>query len=81
MAFTTLTTKQTTFLENHLRGTGRSLSSVQAAATYGIKNLRARMSDMRRSGLVVRKEKNTTGRTAYLVSRRDYAGCQGKIFN
>lgn len=81
MAFTTLTTKQTTFLENHLRGTGRSLSSVQAAATYGIKNLRAVVSKMRQAGLRIRKQKNTTGRTAYLVSRRDEAGVQGKIFN
>jgi hypothetical protein len=80
MAFTTLTSTQKQFLESHLRGTGRTLSSAQARETYGIKNLRARISEMRSSGLVVRKQLNTAGRTAYSVSRRDYAGTQAKIF-
>lgn len=80
MAFTTLSTTQKTFLESHLRGTGRALSSAQARETYGIKNLRARISEFRQAGLVVRKQKNTAGRTAYAVSRRDVAGAQGKIF-
>lgn len=80
MAFTTLSTTQKTFLEQHLRGTGRALSSAQARETYGIKNLRARITELRNAGLVVRKQKNTAGRTAYSVSRRDYAGLQGKIF-
>lgn len=80
MSFTTLTSTQKQFLESHLRGTGRALSSAQARETYGIKNLRARISEMRNSGLVVRKELNTRGRTAYSVSRRDYSGSQGKVF-
>ena len=80
MAFTTLSTTQKTFLETHLRGTGRAMSSAQARETYGIMNLRARMSEFRKAGLVVRKQKNTAGRTAYAVSRRDVAGVQGKIF-
>ena len=81
MSFTTLTSTQKSFLESHLRGTGRTLSSAQASETYGIKNLRARISELRSAGLVVRKQKNTAGRTAYSVSRRDYAGVQSKIFN
>ncbi len=80
MAFTSLTTTQKTFLERHLRGTDRSLSVVQARETYGIQNLRARMSEFRSAGMVVRKFKNTTGRWAYTVSRRDVAGVQSKIF-
>ena len=80
MAFTTLTTTQKTFLESHLRGTGTAMSSAQARETYGIKNLRARMSEFRSAGLTVRKQLNTRGRTAYSISRRDAAGCQGKIF-
>jgi len=80
MSFTTLTTTQKTFLEQHLRGTSRGLSSAQARETYGIKNLRARMTEFRQAGLVVRKQKNTTGRWAYSVSRRDVAGVQSKIF-
>jgi hypothetical protein len=80
MAFTTLKTTQVKFLETHLRGTDRAMSSAQAAATYGIKNLRARISEMRQAGLTVRKTKNTEGRTAYAVSRRDVFGDQFKLF-
>lgn len=80
MAFTTLTTTQKTFLESHLRGTGRALSAAQARETYGIMNLRARISEMRSAGLNVRKVKNTTGRNAYTIARRDVSGVQGKIF-
>ncbi len=80
MSFTTLTTTQKQFLEQHLRGTGETLSSAQASATYGIKNLRARMSEFRSAGLIVRRHKNTAGRTSYSVSRRDAAGVQGKVF-
>jgi len=80
MAFTQLRTTQVEFLEQYLRGTNRELSSAQAAATFGIKNLRARMTDFRQIGLRVRKSKNTVGRTVYSVSRRDMFGDQGKIF-
>ena len=81
MAFTTLATTQKTFLESHLRGTGVAMSSAQAAATYGIKNLRARISELRQAGLTVRKGVNTKGRTTYAVSRRDVFGFQGKNFS
>ncbi len=81
MSFTKLTTTQVSFLEEHLRGTGRALSGAQAAATYGIMNLRARMSDLRKVGLRVRRTKNTEGRSAYSVSRRDLNGSQAKVFN
>ena len=80
MAFTQLKTTQVAFLEKHLRGTDRTMSSAQAEATYGILNLRARMTDLRQLGLRVRKSKNTEGRTAYTVSRRDVIGGQWKIF-
>jgi hypothetical protein len=81
MAFTQLTSTQKSFLEQHLRGTGRAMSSAQARETYGIMNLRARISEMRSAGLNVRRYKNTAGKTAYAVSRRDVAGVQGKIFS
>lgn len=80
MSFTTLKTTQVAFLESHLRGTGREMSAAQAAATYGIMNLRARMSDMRAAGLNVRTSVNTEGRTTYAVSRRDVFGFQGRTF-
>jgi len=80
MSFTTLKSTQVAFLESHLRGTGRSMSSAQAEATYGILNLRARMSELRSAGLNVRKSINTEGRTAYAVSRRDVFGDQFKLY-
>lgn len=80
MSFTTLTTTQNEFLESHLRGTNRSLSAAQAESTYGIMNLRARMSELRTAGLRVRTSVNTEGRTSYAVSRRDIFGLQQKVF-
>lgn len=79
-SFTTLTVTQNEFLESYLRGTGRTLSAAQAEATYGIKNLRARMSEFRSEGLKVKTEKNTEGRTAYRVSARDTTGSRGYVF-
>ena len=80
MAFTNLKTTQVAFLEKHLRGTGREMSAAQARATYGIQNLRARISELRSVGLRVRKGVNTEGRTTYAISRRDVVGDQFKIF-
>jgi len=80
MAFTTLKTTQVAFLEKHLRGTGREMSAAQAEATYGIQNLRARMTDLRQAGLRVRKGVNTEGRTVYAVSRRNVFGEQSKVY-
>lgn len=79
-SFTTLTVTQKEFLENHLRGTGRTMSQAQAEATYGIKNLRARMSEFRSEGLRVKRVKNTEGRTAYRVSARDLTGRRNYVF-
>lgn len=81
MSFTQIKSTQKSFVESHLRGTARAMSAAQARETYGIKNLRAVVSAMRQSGLIVRKEVNTTGRTAYAISRRDQSGSQGRIFN
>ena len=78
--FTTLTVSQNVFLEGYLRGTGKTLSEAQAYATYGIKNLRARMSEFRQAGLVVRRGKNTEGRAAYAVSARDVDGSRAYAF-
>ena len=57
-------------LESYLRGTGRELSAAQAESRFGIKNLSARMTEMRQGGFRVRTRVNTTGKTAYSVSRR-----------
>ena len=81
MSFTTLRSTQLVFLEKYLRGTNRSLTSAQAEATFGIHNLRARVSELRTIGLAVRKTVNTRGNTAYSVSRRDVYGNQFKLFS
>ena len=80
MAFTTITSTQVEFLEDYLRGTGRSLTEAQARALFGIENLRARMTDLRHAGLRVRREKNSEGRAKYAVSARDETGSRAKIF-
>ena len=80
MSFTTLTVSQNEFLETYLRGTGRTMSAAQAEATFGIKNLRARMSEFRSEGLKVKTLKNTEGRTAYRVSSRDMTGKRNFLF-
>ena len=74
MAFTNLSTTQNAFLHNYLRGTGRSLTSRQAETMFGIKNLRARVSELRDAGLRVRTEKAKNGATKYSVSARDIWG-------
>jgi len=72
--------KQSTFLEKYLRGTNKTLSSAQAAANYGIMNLRARMSEFRSAGLRVVTVTNTNGKTAYRVSARNTSGSRAKQF-
>jgi hypothetical protein len=80
MAFTSLKSTQVAFLEKHLRGTNRAMSAAQARATFGIGNLRARMTELRQAGLRVRTGVNTQGRTVYAVSRRDVFGDQFRLF-
>jgi len=80
MAFTKISTTQVEFLEDYLRGTGRTLTERQARALFGIENLRARMTDLRQAGLRVRREKNTEGRARYAVSARDAEGSRAKTF-
>lgn len=81
MAIVKLTQPQTSFLEQHLRGTGRTLTAAQAKQKFGIQNLRARMTEMRQAGLQVHTEVNTVGRTAYSVSARDVNGKRSRVFS
>jgi len=80
MSFVKLKTTQNEFLEQHLRGTGRAMSAAQAQATYGIKNIRARMTELRGAGLKVNRATNTEGRAAYSISSRDVTGSRAAIF-
>lgn len=80
MAFTTIKTTQKQFLEQYLRGTDRSLTSRQADSLFGIKNLRARITELRQSGLVVRKDRTQDGLTKYMVSARDLSGSRARMF-
>jgi len=79
-SFTTLTVSQNEFLESFLRGTDRTLTEAQASATYGIQNLRARVSELREVGLNVKTVKTATGKTAYRISARDFSGSRAKVF-
>lgn len=81
MAFTTLTTNQTAFLETYLRGTGRTITAADAKARFGINNLSARVSEMRDAGLDVRTETATTGKARYRVVARDVNGSRAKVFS
>jgi RNA-splicing ligase RtcB len=80
MSFTNLSMTQNEFLESYLRGTGRALSGAQAVSTYGIKNIRARMTEMRHAGLKVKRVRNTEGRSAYSISARNIEGSRAAIF-
>lgn len=80
MSFTTIKSNQTAFLETYLRGTGKTITSADAKARFGIKNLSARMSEMRDAGLVVRVDTATTGKARYAVSARDMFGSRAKVF-
>lgn len=73
-------TNQVSFLEKYLRGTGRTLSSAQAKANYGIEQLPARISEMKKAGLVVRTTVNSTGKTAYAIVARDVNGSRAMKF-
>lgn len=81
MSFVTLKTTQKQFLEQYLRGTGKGLTSADAAARFGILNLRARVCELRQAGLVVRNAVATTGRTRYEISSRDAVGSRARVFS
>ena len=66
---------QSRFLENHLRGTSRTLTADQAATRYGILNLTARVFDLRQAGLQVSIEGGK-----YSMVARDVVGSRAKVF-
>jgi phosphoribosylformylglycinamidine (FGAM) synthase-like amidotransferase family enzyme len=71
---------QTSFLEKHLRGTGRTISVAQAQANYGIAKLTARISELRAAGLNIQTVTNSSGNTAYRMSARDVNGSRAMMF-
>jgi len=70
MAFVKSDKTQNELLVGYLRGTKRTISAPQAEALFGIKNLSARMSELRQQGFRVRVLENTEGNTAYRIPRR-----------
>jgi len=80
MAFTKIKTNQKAFLENYLRGTGKSLTAADAAARFGIQQLPARMSELRSAGLNVKTAKSSKGTTKYSITARDVTGSRAKMF-
>ena len=80
MAFTTIKSNQKTFLENYLRGTGKTLTAADAKARFGIQQLPARMSELKAAGLNVKTSIATTGKTRYGITARDVNGSRAKVF-
>lgn len=70
MAFVKSEKTQNELLVSFLRGKNRTISAPQAEALFGIKNLSARMSELRQAGYRVRLVENTEGNTAYKIPRR-----------
>jgi len=68
MAFVKSNKSQKQLLISYLHGTNRGISAAQADAIFGIKNLRARMTELKQEGFVVYKDVNTRGNTTYFVS-------------
>ncbi len=79
MSFTKLAVTQNQFLQSHLRGTGIELTAAQARATYGIKNLRARVCELRAAGLNVYTRKNYRNAAAYRMVARDVNGSRAML--
>jgi hypothetical protein len=74
-SFVRIKSTQNRFLEDYLRGTNRRLTCRQAAAMFGIKNLRARMSELRKLGLDVSTDDRTVdGRVKYGVISQNQQG-------
>ena len=79
MAFTNIRSTQAAFLHDYLRGTGRTLTARQADSFYSIKNLRARMCELRQAGLKVRIDRTEDGRARYAISARDINGSRASL--
>lgn len=70
---------QNAFLHDFLRGTNRTLTTAEARNVFGIKNLRARLSELRAAGLRVRHEKSNTRAVRFAISKRDIFGSRASI--
>lgn len=70
MAMTKSDKSQKELLISYLCDTGRTISGPQAEARFGVKNLSARMSEIRKEGFTVSRGTNKRGNTTYLVSRK-----------
>lgn len=75
----TETVSQKAMLERYLRGKNKTLTESQAQQ-MGIKNLRARITEMRKAGLRVRTVKDELGMTAYAISARSADGSRKQVF-
>ena len=79
MAFTKISSTQNVFLHEYLRGTGKTITEKQAASQFNIKNLRARMTELRQAGLRVNTTKTRDGRNKYGISSRDVWGFKNSL--
>lgn len=70
---------QNAILHDKLRGTNRTLTAREAQNLYGIKNLRARMTELRDAGLRVNTTRSANGTTRYGISARDVFGSRASL--
>lgn len=70
---------QTVQLHNYLRGTTRTLTAKQAEKKFSIRNLSARITELKDLGLRVRSTKTRTGEVKYAVSARDITGSRRSL--
>ena len=72
---------QNEWIHDYLRGKNRTLTAAEAEARYNIKNLRARMTQLRQLGLVIRtNEKTKKGMTKYSIASKDIFGSKSPFF-
>jgi hypothetical protein len=73
-------TTQLQFLQDHMRGTGVSLTAAEASTMFDIKKLGARLHQLVKAGLKVRSVATGKGRElSYKVSARDLTGSRAKL--
>lgn len=73
-----LTQKQ--MIERLLRGTNVRITAAEAAAKYGIKNFRARISEMKSDGLVIHRTAEGK-QMRYGIAQRDAKGSRRRIYS
>ena len=71
---------QNELLHNYLRGKNRSITAQHAYSRFGIKNLRARITELRNLGLKVTSDVTRDGRAKYSIAAKTVTGSRKSLF-